>query len=947
MSYTIQEFSFIDSDLLSGSTDDFVRQTFGGFYVVASGSLGEKLRWVPVKEDITSWHSGLRHPIIKNTFNMTSGSSVNFMKNISLPYSIMGDSSQFSNEHDWKSYIEGGSYGGHDYTTKHSNNKVFEMSPISISVPYDLLMAKYMAPDTYGTYTTFEHTYRYNYYLKKYQQTKPPSYLFLPNAYELLNYASRAMAPTRFKDEIADFLDPKGLYNAAVAGAVAATISSMEFSRGISNYVLPLEEIQDPSAVLPPTSVTAPTMYLDPIEGARKYFYNFHDNTQSSSLDSLSYIANDTETQILNSYNYGKLSPIVESYKHLLPFYNIIDLPSLAGSSPIHKILKDNKINNIVLKEIASKFSLDEENDDTQKMSCAFEYTRDVLDKDGNLAGRINTTETQLRTIDLVDLITKYSNYGETVDTKKVHFVGDQLFEIKAAQDETGAYRYYNKLNADNVLDALRSSIEGSLYFSMVGDSTHYATSTLNFPNMVKQNGGSPPQPIAHRIIKRDIETDKVTDILIEAIETASSQSFDDSYYCDSQVEYGKIYSYNVLTYYVVENIKYKYRNLHLSRPIGELDFDADGTADDMCIEFYDYSSQNGYSPSPMTADADGFLWDSNFWDRGDIRTLFGSTYRYRLPDSGTAEYSTPAQEFITGEADSTEYWADFIMDHEVTYKIVEVGHTTKTLAVLDHPPIAPDIVTYQHSDNSQKIGFYINMESYIEKPYPESMNSQEEALKLKYLASNNLLSNENIPMTTNESRSRPRYVEIYRLSQKPKSIEDFDNNIVAVKDLMIKGNTHETKLYNTKTVISPSCFYDEKITTNHKFYYAFRYLNENAIPGQWSTIQEIELVDDGGYKYLKADVIPVSALRDENEIINNYPFTQFKNIFTLLPNISNYKINDSAVDYERAATTQVTNIDFGTGNSDIWNKTFKVRLTSKKTGKKIDLNVTYKLRNA
>ena len=90
-----------------------------------------------------------------------------------------------------------------------------------------------------------------------------------------------------------------------------------------------------------------------------------------------------------------------------------------------------------------------------------------------------------------------------------------------------------------------------------------------------------------------------------------------------------------------------------------------------------------------------------------------------------------------------------------------------------------------------------------------------------------------------------------------------------------------------------------------------------------------------------------MSALRDENEIINNYPFTQFKNIFTLLPNISNYKINDSAVDYERAATTQVTNIDFGTGNSDIWNKTFKVRLTSKKTGKKIDLNVTYKLRNA
>jgi len=35
-------------------------------------------------------------------------------------------------------------------------------------------------------------------------------------------------------------------------------------------------------------------------------------------------------------------------------------------------------------------------------------------------------------------------------------------------------------------------------------------------------------------------------------------------------------------------------------------------------------------------------------------------------------------------------------------------------------------------------------------------------------------------------------------------------------------------------------------------------------------------------------------------------------------------------------------NVDIGTAADLIWDKTFKIRLTSKKTGKKIDLNVTY-----
>ena len=53
-------------------------------------------------------------------------------------------------------------------------------------------------------------------------------------------------------------------------------------------------------------------------------------------------------------------------------------------------------------------------------------------------------------------------------------------------------------------------------------------------------------------------------------------------------------------------------------------------------------------------------------------------------------------------------------------------------------------------------------------------------------------------------------------------------------------------------------------------------------------------------------------------------------------------------MDYEQPASTQLDNLVIGSSNIEdlIWGKTFKIRLTSKKTGKKIDLNITYNMSN-
>ena len=53
----------------------------------------------------------------------------------------------------------------------------------------------------------------------------------------------------------------------------------------------------------------------------------------------------------------------------------------------------------------------------------------------------------------------------------------------------------------------------------------------------------------------------------------------------------------------------------------------------------------------------------------------------------------------------------------------------------------------------------------------------------------------------------------------------------------------------------------------------------------------------------------------------------------------------DSKVDYTKEAHTQYNNLKIGQTQDPLWDRAFKIRLTSKKTGNKIDLNVTYRLK--
>jgi uncharacterized DUF497 family protein len=102
-------------------------------------------------------------------------------------------------------------------------------------------------------------------------------------------------------------------------------------------------------------------------------------------------------------------------------------------------------------------------------------------------------------------------------------------------------------------------------------------------------------------------------------------------------------------------------------------------------------------------------------------------------------------------------------------------------------------------------------------------------------------------------------------------------------------------------------------------------------------------LVNDGGYTYSIFDTLFIEDLEKEKFVKTSI---SFKKLINLVPNIQHLLLDDSAADYTDEAKQQIGNIKVGSVDSLIWNKRFKIRLTSKKTGKKIDLNITYDLRS-
>ena len=276
------------------------------------------------------------------------------------------------------------------------------------------------------------------------------------------------------------------------------------------------------------------------------------------------------------------------------------------------------------------------------------------------------------------------------------------------------------------------------------------------------------------------------------------------------------------------------------------------------------------------------------------------------------------------------------------------------TTKAVDDPPLPPDIdiVPYRSVKDKTLHMLNGNIGKYSDKPkiivdqdfekFRDIILNQgmEQDFLGGRVASSRDITPQNIEQfdINFNSDDYPELFEIYRVDFEPRSYRDFNPNLgkKVVLDntsrLQNEGISEEPN-WRDMLIVTSNSFVDE-IIPNKKYWYTFRVVDIHGNISNPSGVLQFEMVDTGN------SIFP---------LIQEYTFPEPE--ITYIKSMRKYlKISPS--DIHTQINAEVTDaVDFrdnhprlGTGlESSVWTKNYKLRLTSRLTGKKVDINFTFK----
>ena len=743
-----------------------------------------------------------------------------------------------------------------------------------------------------------------------------------------------------------------------------------EADQYISSLYLPLSQyntslLPDPIPGGDISHQQSADMYLDIRTAPQAYFRDFNpSNLTSETANNVISTGRNIlfDQPIVRTMLSDNETSVDTQMEHTLPFYNKIEIPVPAGEARYRTRFADSSFSSTLLKMLKEQFLDQRGETPTAEFTTYSTFLTSSVGQSMSgesfmggdtppggqtfppgLVDTYSVVDENIRSADFIEMLAReYNQYIEADASAPDDFVvaGSSLLEwpygpghgynpnahnIQAQINPTATGNHFagvpvSKLLSDNQsawrflhTKLVTTILDNALEDLAVSMDTKSADGVPN----ARQAGGiyqlfedseqeNYHETIAYRIEKIGGEPtgDSRTENVLQNFWLANPAEAAEIYinYYDSQIKYGQSYTYNIYAYKLVLGAKYRVDDAVTTRRIGTTEIN--GTEYN-CLEFFDSAGN--------TAEQ---LYDTES----------------NLANAGNS-FATNAQIY-----DIHKYLADFKLHLEPAIKIYEVPIATKTVTMLDHPANELDVIPFQKLDDSQEIGFMVNYEEFRGTspelaggvPFPAVITNEDQSYAAAYKESNSLTSNGNV---LRESLSSQTRIQVFKMEEKPTSYRDFADKLYRTVDLSIP---------NSKAYLSNEIIYD-KVATNKKYYYIFRFLNAHDIAGPSSPIIEAELVDDGGYKYA---IFKDLFEQDLTESTYSNPITNLKKLLQIIPNSQHTFIDTAGVDFSDTARSQISNISLGVPSisESIWGKTFKIRLTSKKTGKKIDLNLTYNL---
>ena len=884
-----------DPSLFSGSLDLF-RTALGGYYTTEETEDGQIYSFTSA--DLQSPASEYFDRVFFDVENQTTADYSNMIPSFSFPVRIASNSEFLESDEEWRAYILGGVFGQQDYTTKMSST-THEYLNIPYNMPYEKIESVFL--DEEGITDVFEISYDYSQHLAEYEETVNnfETELYMPNYYILSDFylhKDEDLTDTEkvYPSELVDFITFGGEYETPE--------TLFAFNNSKIFYSVPQSEI-DAFGDIRKLNTDLTITYLT----SSKF-------SGPTSTETTSWAGSKQKTIFLDDEAITNLSDM-EDYQDSLPYKIKISFPSKTTGDFVYNY-EENEYDSKIL------FSLNEafvRQQSIQSVDKDYQKSSDFLSSSDSGAITVQQVEgSDYREINYIEFLS-YCRDQYTNNDDEAMFIGEHNLRRMAVLSENGVYRHVNT--------------QGSL------SALQYAVNFLNDPTNIGVNSwedlfsqvNNYEETIAYRVEKigGPGTGDGLTQNVIQNYWFINS-FFDkaDFEFFDSQVKVNSDYTYNIYAYVLAAGIKYEYSNLLLTRDLGcEDELSDSDTAYNYGVEFYDPFGTDGNRQDRLFDDSGG----NTATGRGaspfvQFGTFGGpNTSTSNFEDSAGGTYGSDAQIYS-----NYQYLADFQISYEPFLKVIEVPLYSKTLRILDNPPNRLNVVPYQVLDNSQRIGFDLTYNTYSEESFPSTISEADEEYRDQYLTGKDLISNS---LITERTVSKPAVIEVFRTTSKPMSIEDFDGNLYKTIDLTIDNERFYTKNAETCT---------DQINTNQKYYYLFRVRNKQGTPGYISEIYETELINDGGYKFALFNVILESELGQEKTINTK---KEIKKIFQLKPKLNQIDFDTTDVDFEQNAASQTGNLKIGSAEDLIWDKTFKIRLTSKKTGKKVDLNITYKIK--
>jgi hypothetical protein len=171
---------------------------------------------------------------------------------------------------------------------------------------------------------------------------------------------------------------------------------------------------------------------------------------------------------------------------------------------------------------------------------------------------------------------------------------------------------------------------------------------------------------------------------------------------------------------------------------------------------------------------------------------------------------------------------------------------------------------------------------------------------------------------------------EVYRMEDFPGSYSDFSGNLLETVSTIYDEITER----KTSTVL-----YDALVEPNVKYYYTFRAIDIHGHFSNPTAVFEVELESTDGI------VIPKIRVIDMEDADDRDTSKAFKTVMHIVPRITQAAVNEEYSMLDGSTATGVSSTSppvLGVENETPWGKTFKIRLTSRKTKRKLDINVTF-----